>query len=256
MVHTDFLMDTEGMLQIGPMTEKQFGRAHYKDLLASFSGAQLLLGRFGSVEVGYIDPMMLVGEKQDRLILLAGKSWRITDVDWKRKTVWLEPAKEGGKARWTGSGRTLSREIAQGIFRALRLGTGDHPTISKRARVEIDQVIEDLPDTGNNLSFAVSRTEAGGARLWTFGGTRANRSIAKQVQSLVEIRRVDAIGLDLKTPIDPETLNSELCATALQFSDQEIKDLAKPIKFSECLPVSLLLQIIQTRQFEKPIRVV
>ena len=256
MVHTDFLMDTEGMLQIGPMTEKQFGRAHYKDLLASFSGAQLLLGRFGSVEVGYIDPTMLAGEKQDRLILLAGKSWRITDVDWKRKTVWLEPAKEGGKARWTGSGRTLSREIAQGIFWALRQGTGEHAVISKRARIEIDRVIEDLPDTGNNVSMTIARNDAGGARLWTFGGTRANRSIAKQIQSVVEIRRVDAIGLDLKTPVDLENLKANLWATALQFSDQEIKELAKPIKFCECLPVSLLLQIIQTRQFEKPIRVV
>ena len=249
MVDTGYLMDTDGVLQIGPMTEKQFGRAHYKDLLASFSGAQLLLGRFGSVEVGYIDPTMLTGEKQDRLILLAGKSWRIKDVDWKRKTVWLEPAKEGGKARWTGSGRTLSREIAQGIFRALRKGAGEHTVISKRARLEIDQVIEDLPDTGNNLSMAITRNDAGGARLWTFGGTRANRSIAKQMQSLVEVRRVDAIGLDLKTPIAPSELSADLLATELQFSAEEIKDLSKPIKFSECLPGSLLLQIIRMRQF-------
>ena len=249
MVDTGYLMDTDGVLQIGPMTEKQFGRAHYKELLASFSGAQLLLGRFGSVEVGYIDPTMLTGEKQDRLILLAGKSWRITDVDWKRKTVWLEPAKEGGKARWTGSGRSLSREIAQGICRALRQGTGEHAVISKRARLEIDQVIEDLPDTGNNLSMAITRNDAGGARLWTFGGTRTNRSIAKQIQSLVEVKRVDAIGLDLKTPIDLRELSADLLATELQFSAEEIKDLSKPIKFSECLPGSLLLQIIRMRQF-------
>lgn len=249
MVDTGYLMDTAAVLQIGPMTEKQFGRAHYKELLASFSGAQLLLGRFGSVEVGYIDPTMLTGEKQDRLILLAGKSWRITDVDWKRKTVWLEPAKEGGKARWTGSGRTLSREIAQGIFRALRQGTGEHAVISNRARIEIDQVIEDLPDTGNNVSMAITRNDTGVARLWTFGGTRANRSIAKQIQSLVEVRRIDAIGLDLKKPIDPRELSADLLATALQFSTEEIMDLSKPIKFSECLPASLLLQIIRKRQF-------
>lgn len=74
---------------------------------------------------------MLAGEKEDRLILLSGKSWRISDVDWKRQTVWLEPAKDGGKARWTGSGRTLSREIAQGIFRALRHGADGHAVISK-----------------------------------------------------------------------------------------------------------------------------
>lgn len=249
MLASGYLVDQDGVLQIGPVMEKQFGRAHYKDLLASFSGAQLLLGRFGNVEVGYIDPTMLTGDKQDRLILLAGKSWRITDVDWKKRVVWLEPAKEGGKARWTGSGRTLSLEIAQGIFRALRQGTGEHAVISKRARIEIDQLMEDLPDTGNNLPMAITSNDAGGARLWTFGGTRANRSIARQIQSLVEVRRADAIGLDLKTPIDPSELSADLLATELQFSTAEIKDLAKRIKFSECLPVSLLLQIIRRRQF-------
>jgi hypothetical protein len=56
MVALGFLMDMDGVLQIGPMTEQQFGRAHYKDLLASFTGVQLLLGRFGNIEVAYIDP--------------------------------------------------------------------------------------------------------------------------------------------------------------------------------------------------------
>lgn len=125
---------------------------------------------------------------------------------------------------------------------------------SKRAHLEIDQVIEDLPDTDNNRSMAITRNDAGGARLWTFGGTRANRSIAKQIQSLVEVRRVDAIGLDLKTPLDPRELSADLLATELLFSAEEIKDLAKPIKFSECLPASLLLQIIRMRQFEQPVR--
>jgi ATP-dependent Lhr-like helicase len=117
MVALGFLMDMDGVLQIGPMTEQQFGRAHYKDLLASFTGVQLLLGRFGNIEVAYIDPTILTGDEAGRLILLFGKSWRITDVDWNRLVAWLEPVKEGGKARWTGSGRTLSREIDQGILR-------------------------------------------------------------------------------------------------------------------------------------------
>jgi ATP-dependent Lhr-like helicase len=250
MVASGYLVDQAGVLQIGPVMEKQFGRAHYKDLLASFSGAQLLLGRFGNMEVGYIDPTMLTGDKQDRLILLAGKSWRITDVDWKKRVVWLEPAKEGGKARWTGSGRTLSREIAQGMFRALRQSTNEHAIISKRARSQLDQVIEGLPDTGLNPSMAVTSTDGGGARLWTFAGTRANRSIAKQIQTLTEVRRIDAVGLDLKTPIDLGAVNSDLLGKELLFSAEEITDLAKPIKFGECLPTSLLIQIVRMRQFE------
>ena len=248
-VQTGYLTDTDGVLQIGPMTEKQFGRSHYKDLLATFSGAQLLLGRFGNMEVGYIDPTMLTGEKQDRLILLAGKSWRITEVDWKRRTVWLEPAKEGGKARWKGTGRTLSREIAQGILRALREGTQGPTVISKRASLQIEQILEEVPDTGSVGTLAVTRSESGGARLWTFGGTRANRTIAKQIQSLVEVRRIDAIGVDLKNPIDPSQLNAGVLEAAIQYSSDEIKDLAKSIKFSECLPTSLLVEIIRKRQF-------
>jgi ATP-dependent Lhr-like helicase len=249
MVVSSYLMDTHGVLQIGPATEKQFGRAHYKDLLASFSGTQLLLGRCGGAEVGYIDPTMLAGDKPPPLILLAGKSWRITEVDWKRQTVWLEPAKEGGSARWTGSGRTLSREIAQGILHALRQGAGEHTVISKRARLEIEQISEDLPGTGHDGALSVIRNEAGAVRLWTFAGTRANRTLARQIQSLAESRRIDAIGIDLKTPIDPSDLSAELLATALVFSPEEVTELAKPIKFSECLPVALLVEIIRKRQF-------
>lgn len=249
MVACSYLMDTHGVLQIGPATEKQFGRAHYKDLLASFSGTQLLLGRYGSAEVGYIDPTMLAGDKPPHLLLLAGKSWRITEVDWKRQTVWLEPTKEGGTARWTGSGRTVSREIAQGILRALRQGASEHTVISKRARIELEQVCQDLPDAANDGALSVTRNDAGTTRLWTFDGTRANRTISRQIQSLSESRRIDAIGIDLKTPIDPSDLSDELLATALRFSHEEVKELAKPIKFSECLPEALLARIIRKRQF-------
>jgi len=250
MIESSFLMDTDGVLQIGPTTEKQFGRAHYMDLLASFTGSQLLLGRFGNSEVGYLDPMMLTGEKEGRVILLSGKSWHIVDVDWKRQTVWLEPAKEGGKARWTGSGRNLSREIAQGIFRALREGAGIHSVISKRAQLELEQVVENIPEAANCTGFSLSKSDSGGARLWTFGGTRFNRTIAKQIQHLSEVGRIDAIGLDLKTYIDSTALNQDLLAADIQFSTDEIRDRAKAIKFSVCLPVALLIQTIKMRQFE------
>lgn len=250
MVQLGFLMEVDGVLQIGSATEKNYGRAHYKDLLASFSGAQLLLGRFGNVEVGFIDPTMLAGDKEIRLILLAGKSWLITEVDWKRQTVWLEPAKEGGTARWMGSGRTLSRDIAQSIFAALHEGAGSHTVISKRARFEIEEILEFIPETYGTAGLVIIKNESGGARLWTFGGTRANRTIAKTIQSITEIRRVDALGIDLKVQIETKGLRTEFSVSGLQFSSDEIKERSKPIKFADCLPEVLLLEIIRMRQFE------
>jgi ATP-dependent Lhr-like helicase len=253
MVAQGFLVGIDDVLQIGPATEKEFGHAHYKDLLASFSGAQLLLGRFGAAEVGFIDPMMLAGNKEVRLILLAGKSWRVTDVDWKKQTVWLEPAKEGGKARWTGSGRTLSREIAQGIFRALRDGTGDQTVMSKRAVNELVEIIERMPELGEKLTWSLMHDDSGDVRLWTFEGTRANRTIAKQVQSLTEVSRIDSLGLGLKTSIALSERNSSLLVADLRFPSDEIQERAKPIKFSSCLPDEMIADIIRVRQFEQPL---
>lgn len=248
MVQQGFLIESEGVLQIGPTTETNYGRAHYMDLLASFSGAQLLLGRFGTLEVGFIDPMMLVSEKEIKLVLLAGRSWHITDVDWKRQMVWLEPAKEGGTARWTGTGRTLSRDIAQSIFHALHEDSGKHTVISKRARAEIGEIVEFMPEACSKPVLVITKDGPSGARLWTFAGTRANRTIAKAIQA--EVRRVDGLGLDLKLPPEADGLKTDISVSELQFSSAEIKERAKAIKFADCLPESLLVQIIRRRQFE------
>lgn len=116
MIQQGYLDTDNGLIRVGPETEREFGRGHYRDLLASFSGAQLLTGRCGSAEVGYIDPTALTGEDPQRLLLLAGRSWLVKEIEWAKKVVWLEPAKEGGKARWMGGARSLSREVCQGIL--------------------------------------------------------------------------------------------------------------------------------------------
>jgi ATP-dependent helicase Lhr and Lhr-like helicase len=43
---------------------------------------------------------MLLTEKSDvpRLLLLCGRSWRVTWIDWKRRRCYVEPAEGGGKA--------------------------------------------------------------------------------------------------------------------------------------------------------------
>jgi hypothetical protein len=55
--------------------------------------------------------------------LLARRSWRVTQVEWSKRIVWLEPAHESGKARWMGGARSLSREVCQGIRTVLIIDT-------------------------------------------------------------------------------------------------------------------------------------
>ena len=46
--------------------------------------------------------------------VLAGRAWRVTYVDWKRRRCFVEPTDLPGRARWSGTGGGLSFEITRG----------------------------------------------------------------------------------------------------------------------------------------------
>lgn len=247
LVHHSFLDADEGLVRIGPRTEREFGRGHYRDLLASFSGAQLLTGRYGSAEVGYIDPTALTGEDPLRRILLAGRSWLVKEIDWSRRLVWLEPAKEGGKARWMGGARSLSREVCQGIRAAL---AGSSPTgvqLSQRARTELASLTEELA-VSEGAHF-MSKTDGGQVRTWTFAGTKANRTYAR-IASSGTAARVKFDALSVQAPV--AALAGPHPDAVLQLTPEEEATFAEGIKFAPCVPSALLCTTISTRYFDLP----
>lgn len=239
-----FLDRSEALVRVGPRLEKEFGRGHYRDLLASFSGSMLLTGKHGNAEVGYIDPTVLTGEQQTRLILLGGRSWRVTAIEWSKKTVWLEPAKEGGKARWMGSARSLSREVCQGIRAVLAGGAPCGVTLSQRAKVALQFLQEDLcisPGT----HFIGSRPDEATARTWTFAGTRANRTLARDAAGAGSKVKFDALSVQAAA-----SLLSPGATHSVILTDDELGVFAETVKFSGCLPQSLLAQTVIARTFE------
>ena len=44
------------------------------------------------------------GDPGPRLLLLGGRSWHVTYIDWTRRRCFVEPAEGGGRARWMGTG--------------------------------------------------------------------------------------------------------------------------------------------------------
>jgi ATP-dependent Lhr-like helicase len=244
MVTEQLLERTEGVLRVGPETERRYSRGHYRDLLASFSGSQLLTGRHGASEVGYIDPTMLTGERDERLILLAGRSWRVTDVDWSKRIAWLEPAAGGGKARWIGGSRSLGRDVCQGIRCVLANGASPYITLSQRALMTLQVMTEDIPASAG-AHFVMSHSEDAPVQTWTFAGTRANRTLAYLASVGREKVRFDA--LSVQAPV--ASLTDALHKT-LDLTESEIMAFRKSIKFSDCVPPKLLIKTIVARNFE------
>lgn len=244
MIQQGYLDTDNGLIRIGPETEREFGRGHYRDLLASFSGAQLLTGRCGSAEVGYIDPTALTGEDPQRLLLLAGRSWLVKEIEWAKKVVWLEPAKEGGKARWMGGARSLSREVCQGIRAAL---VGSEPTVaylSQRGRVELASLREELalsPD-----AHFMSRTEGSLMRTWTFAGTKQNRTYARSASSGGARIKFDALSVQAPAAA---LMNKDGNSTDIALTDEELRTFAEGIKFAACVPTHMLRRTVAAQFF-------
>jgi ATP-dependent Lhr-like helicase len=244
LVGQQYLDRTEGVVRVGAQTERRYARGHYRDLLASFSGSQLLTGRHGAAEVGYIDPTVLNGQREERLLLLAGRSWRVTDVNWSKRIVWLEPVPGGGKARWMGSARSLGRDVCYGIRTALGNGTSPNLTLSRRAREHLQALTDEIP-TSSGMQFVVSRSDGGPLQTWTFAGTRANRTLARQASTGGEKVRFDA--LSVQAPV------SDLAASMpghIELTRDELAAFHDSIKFSDCVPPQLLNRAIVARTFE------
>ncbi|GAB3942635.1 hypothetical protein GCM10027614_30020 [Micromonospora vulcania] len=75
------------------------------EMTAVFTGPPEFTVLLGRTELGRIDPSLLTEEvRGERRLLLGGRSWRVTYIDWRRRRCFVEPADGGGRARWQGAG--------------------------------------------------------------------------------------------------------------------------------------------------------
>ncbi|MEP7281980.1 MAG: hypothetical protein ABI696_08375 [Rubrivivax sp.] len=238
LVHTGYLSgDAADPMQIGPVAEREFGGGHYRDLMATFSGAALLTARHGAAEIGYLDPAVLAGQGEAIVVLLAGHPWRVREVDWRRRQVWLEPAKGGGQARWTGGGRDMSADLAVSIRNVLTEGGVGGGELSRRARSALDAMRDEMPAA----DAQVQTTSSGRFRLWRYCGSVANRTHMLARRS-VGAHRFDGLGVDFR--LDPRLSKG---AAEDPASPEELAALGDGIKFLGLLPADIKSRQIKSR---------
>lgn len=244
LIDEGFFVVCDGVINIGEKTEQIYGRGHYRDLLASFSGSTLLTGRHGASEVGYIDPTVLTGDKEDRRILLAGRSWQVTDVDWGKRIAWLLPAKEGGKARWLGGARSLGEDVCQAIKSVIAGDAIENVTLSKRAKDALSWLRIDLP-VDISADFLSTQTSTTQTRTWTFAGTKKNRALSSKSSSDGQKIKFDALSVYAPANSLGEKYNKEL-----HISDADFFALSEGLKFAECVPKNLRYRMVEVRCFD------
>lgn len=174
-----FLEEDSGMLFIGQQAERHFGRRHFMDLLAVFTADPEMKVLLGRRELGSVSPLTVTARLADgepRLLVLAGRTWLVTSIDWRRRTINVVEHAGAGRSRWAGGTPDLGYELVQSVRQVL---LGDDPPVelSHRAIAALDRVRAERAAQVDPAGTVVQ--SSGSTSLWwTFAGTKANSSLA------------------------------------------------------------------------------
>lgn len=202
-------LDRDGeMLFIGPEAEKRFGYRHFMDLTAVFTAAPEFTVLSGRTEIGTTDPVLLTDEVVGpRRLLLAGRSWQVTYIDWSRRRCFVEPVETGGRARWGGAGlaRTASYELTRAA-RDVLLGATPPVRLTRRAEHVLARVRDESAELVYRDGTVIMR---GGhdtnVRWWTWAGYRANATLAASLSTITDpLQRPTDTYVRLREDITPQ----------------------------------------------------
>jgi ATP-dependent Lhr-like helicase len=243
LVEQGYLDQDGGLLFIGPEAERRYGHRNFMNLTAVFTAPPEFTVYSGRSEIGRTDPDLLTEEVAGpRKLLLAGRSWLVTYIDWRRRRCFVEPADEGGRARWNGFGGDRVRSFT--LTRAARdvlLGQGPPVHLTKRATVRLAEAREAHLHTVHPSGTLVTRLADGDIRWWTWAGHRANATLAASLPSVVAPqRRFDDRWIRLRDDLTPARWKTAVEDAAAGLSLPEVDGRAvRGLKFGEALPARL-----------------
>ncbi|MEU2206444.1 DEAD/DEAH box helicase [Streptomyces hygroscopicus] len=233
-----------GLMFIGPEAEQRFGFRHFMDLTAVFTAAPEFTVLSGRTQIGTTDPALLTDEiVGPRRLLLAGRSWQVTYIDWSRRRCFVEPVDGGGRARWGGVGitRGASYELARAA-REVLLGATPPVALTRRAERALAQAREasiDLVHPGGTVIMRGGRDT--NVRWWTWAGYRANATLAATLTSVADpLQRPTDAYVRLREDITPQEWKKAVAEGAEHLCLPSVDPRALAgLKFSAALPQRL-----------------
>jgi ATP-dependent helicase Lhr and Lhr-like helicase len=256
MLSEGILSDDGGVLWLGRRGEAEFGRKNFLELFSVFTSPPLFAVRYGRRELGFVDETTFLSRREGpQVLLLGGRPWRVTHLDWARRVAHVEASEGTGRSRWRGPGPALGFELCQGL-RALLAGDELSPRWSQRARSRLTGLREQHAWVHADGSSLLSRP-AVGAEWWTFAGTRANATLASELFRLCGARvdhdacTVTIEGAESFAAIEKavrELGTRDPVAMVPNIEEAAIHGL----KFSACLPPDLAVATLATRLRDRP----
>jgi ATP-dependent helicase Lhr and Lhr-like helicase len=251
MLAEDILFDDAGILWFGKNGETKFGRKNFLEIMSVFLSPPVISVLHGRQELGYVDELTVLGNtKGPRVLLLGGRAWRVTHLDWQRRVAFVAATEDKGRSRWKGDAQPLSYRVTQSI-KALLARDDAKPAWSSRARTQMDDLRGGFPWIELERT-ALVQTPDGTLRWWTFGGFRANLTLIPKLAELARcsiridnfaLRFEDGVGLEAAEEAIRKLTNVDAQALRPWIDESALTGL----KFSACLPVEMATRLLAER---------
>ena len=250
MLARGILFEDGGMLSIGAEGERSFGHRHFMELMSVFTSDPLFSVRHGRTELGLVHPLSFQVRREGPVVLLlAGRSWEVSHVDWDHRIAYVKATAERGRSRWIGPGVPLSFDHCRAIRRVLVEGALP-VDVSKRARTKLDELQQDFSWV-DAAGTALVHNQAGTSRWWTFAGLRANAILGELAGPLrLPTSREDNLSIRLRDDVRIEDLRRRLDGlpgNTPADASPITPDVADSLKFTTCLPEKLALRTTRQR---------
>ena len=239
-------------LSLGDEAHEEFGRRHFMELLAVFTTPPLLAVVHGRKELGQVDQVSVTRSKPDKAVglSLGGRSWRVQSQDWKARQVFVEPAETQGRTSWLGVRRGVSYPISRAVHRLLTSETKDEGW-SQRACEQIRGLRNEYSFLKREADVTVAGSSGGDFEWHTLSGYDVNQVLAQALDlSGIGIITCDDFSITGKHPGDSIRLESAIRSMNLDPARDHFSpssQLAQALKFSECLPALVVLEILRKR---------
>jgi ATP-dependent helicase Lhr and Lhr-like helicase len=243
-------IDQDGeLLFIGPSAEQRFGHRHFAGMTAVFTAPPQFTVLAGRQEIGRTDPMLLTEKTHGpRLLLLGGRSWRVTWTDWKRRRCYVESAEGGGKARWLTPGISGASFEQARAARDVLLGADPPVTLTQRAKRILAEVRgEHLPAVHPGGTVITQMGED--VHWWTWAGYRANATLVATLSDLTDSKqRFDDASIRMRSDLALQMWKAATATATERLCLPEVDERALAgLKFNEALPERLATATLAAR---------
>lgn len=191
LIQDNALILVSGLLVLGPIAQRRFGRRNFMELYAVFSSPQSY-----SVHTASDQPLGTLGQdfvdglvEQVSCFLLGGRAWSVTQISHSDRMVKVQPAPRGKQPTWGGY---LPQFIGEGLCSKIRdvlVSADSYAYLDPDARRELDDrraLMQPLVrGPGPHIDLQDSELH-----WWTFAGGKINSTLRYALQSLLPEARI------------------------------------------------------------------